>query len=228
MTSFCKGVDHRALFGMFEPQHLEFIKKSSENDIMVLHFFGNSMLTIDSHFPETLPPLEPSMPPRHIRHVVNPKILSDCAMDTLLADSQEVINWAVDNFKGKILLAGPLPRYITPCCAENSHVIKDAYNQQVDMVKYTNAMSTHLKNSLTIPPRVEFIDYRQTISGEPDQTLCPDKVHISQVHQKKIVSFIVNSLSKPVAPPPVKHHYESTFSDALLKFHVFSKIKQNF
>ena len=224
MISFCKGVDHRALFGMFEPQHIEYLKNCGETDVMVLHFFGNSMLTIDSHYPETLPPLEPTLPPRHIRHVVNPRILSDVAMDTLLSDAQEVITWAVDNFKGKILLAGPMPRYITPCCAENTHVIKDAYNQPVDMVKYTNAMSQHLKNSLDIPNRVEFVDYRHTIkAGDCDKNMCPDRVHVSPNHQKKIVSFIVNSLAKPICPPPQKPHYTATFSDALMKFHVFSK-----
>ena len=224
MVNFCKGVDHRTLFNLFEPQHIEYLNKCVETDVMVLHFYGNSMLNISSHYPETLPPLEPTLPPRHIRHVVNPKILSDVEMDTLLSDSQEIISWAIKNFKGKILLAGPLPRYITPCCAENSHMIKDAYNQPVDMVKYSNAMSQHIKNSLDLPPRVEFVDYRHTIkAGDADKNLCPDKVHLSPSHQKKIVSFIVNSLSKPVSPSPPKPHYTSTFSDALLKFHVFSK-----
>ena len=227
VVSFCQGVGHRALFNLFEPQHEELLQSCSKNDTMILHFFGNSMIKSESHYPETLPPLEPTLPPRRIRHVVHPKILSDSEMETLLNDTREILEWATKNFPGKILLCGPMPRYITPCCAENAHIIKDAYNQPVNMKNYTNAMSTHLKNSLSLPPRVEFLDYRQTISGEADNSFCPDKVHVSVSHQKKIVDFFVNTLSKKsstnTATPTHTLDYQLTFSQALLKHHVFAK-----
>ena len=91
------------------------------------------------------------------------------------------------------------------------------------MIQYTHALTTHVKNSLQLPDRIEFVDYRQTISGTADNSLCTDKVHISHESQKKVVNFILNTLSKKIAPPSKKSHYALTFSEALLKYHVFSK-----
>ena len=83
-------------------------------------------------------------------------------------------------------------------------------------------MSVHIKNSLPLPPRVEFVDYRQTISGEANISFCPGKVHVSVSQQKKLVELFVNSLSKKPASPTLKADYQMSFSQALLKHHDFA------
>ena len=101
--NFARGVDHQTLFKELTEAQGAAIRGASESDVLILDFFGNSMIHQVSHYGEPLPLKQ------FVRHVKKPAMLSDNQLICLCNDTLEILNWASKNFRGKIILCGPPP-----------------------------------------------------------------------------------------------------------------------
>ena len=199
--SFARGVDHQTLFKELTEEQGAAIRSATERDVLILDFFGNSMIYQISHYGEPLPMKQ------YVRHVEKPAMLSDQQMNCLCNDTIEILDWVSKNFRGKVILCGPPPRYLVPCCVEKSHTLRDAYNQAVDMEKYTNVFNNYVKEWMSLPKNCEFYDYRAILSGPLTKDDFTDRVHFTTPIKEKFASFIVSCLhKKPTSavtrPPP--------------------------
>ena len=214
--NFSRGVDHQTLFTELSTEQNKAIRSAAQNDLLILDFFGNSMITQTRHYGEPLPLKQ------YVRHVENPCMLSNNQLDCLLNDTLKILDWASKNFRGKVILCGPCPRYLSSCCAEKSHTIIDVFNQKVNMESYTNTLNRYIKDHLCLPENCEFFDYRACLSGPLSEDDFSDRVHYKDHVRQKFASFIVSCLKKKQTPPVVRPAPAITFHDALYLSKVYA------
>ena len=215
VVSFCVPADHRVIFQSLSADQCSRLKNASEKDIIILDIFGNSILSLDGHYKEPLPENQ------SVRHSVNPRVLSNDLMNLLLADTHDILVWTSQNFPGRVQVCGPAPRYIKSCCAIQSHVCVDAYNQKLDMVAYTGVINTYLRDHVSLPNNTEFADYRNYLAGTFDADSLVDCVHFSSDVCAKYISFIIATLSKKPTPESIRPPPQKNFHDTLVEAKVY-------
>ena len=210
VVPFIVPADHRTIFQSLTAEQCAMLKNASVNDVVILDIFGNSTLTLDRHYKEPLPENQ------SVRHSVNPRVLSNDLMSLMIHDTHDILSWISQNFSGRVQVCGPAPRYINSCCANQSHICVDAFNQKLDMVAYTGVINTYLRDHVSLPANTEFVDYRSYLAGTFDADSLVDCVHYSSDVCAKFVSFVLSTLSKkPVQaqnrPPPQKNFHDTLF-----------------
>ena len=174
------------------------------------------MITQSRHYGEPLPMQQ------YVRHVENPKMLSNDQLNSLMSDTLKILDWASKNFRGKVILCGPCPRYLSSCCAEKKHTIIDVFNQKVNMEDYTNTLNRYIKDHLCMPANCEFFDYRPCLAGPLKKEDFSDRVHYSTAVRQKFSSFIISCLKKKPTPPVVRPTPAVSFHDALYLAKVYA------
>ena len=91
---------------------IEIPQSNNIKDTMILHIHGNSILKKSKFYPSN-----------NIWHLLNPRFLNESEFEFLLSETVKIIEVIRKRFKGKILLIGPFPRHLTPCCSNPSHRI---------------------------------------------------------------------------------------------------------
>ena len=121
-----------------------------------------------------------------------------------MADVTHVLKEVRAKFKGAIYLLGPLPRFFKNCCDIPSHHIKDDLHETVDMVKYTEAFTTTLMDSVCIPSRAEIVSFKEIFGAAVSPDLVRDNIHLSDPAKLKFAKFIVRLLLRTPNPIPKK------------------------
>ena len=144
------------------------------------------------------------------------KIPTGEEFNLLVADSMHVINAVRKRFQGTIILLGPMPRHMEECCDDQSHKIKDHIGIEVDMVKYVNAFSCHLKNSLNLPHDCYYVDYRQIFGDSFSHESLDDGVHLESKHNDKLAHALLKGYDVLLPAPKDGGDKDCSFSEAML------------
>ena len=113
------------------------------------------------------------------------------------------------------------PRYLVPCCVEKMHTIRDAYNQAVDMEKYTNVFNQFIKEWMSLPKNCEFYDYRAVLSGPLSKEDYTDRVHFTHPVKERFANFIISCLFKKPTSAVVRPPPSQTFHKSLLAAKIY-------
>ena len=123
-------------------------------------------------------------------HIKNPALLSGEEFNLLVADTMHVVNAVKKRFNGSILVLGPIPRHLLDCCDDDSHKIKDEIGVEVDMIKYTDTISSQFKRALPLPADTFYVDYQQIFSTFDSKSL-EDGVHLEEGQSKKLAHALL-------------------------------------
>ena len=83
---------------------------SHKDDTLVLHCLGNPSISLSKY-----DKVEDSY------HPVNPAMLNDDGVENVMDFLKDTLKWIRRNYSGRIVVVGPMPRYLEKCCDLNSH-----------------------------------------------------------------------------------------------------------
>ena len=80
-------------------------------------------------------------------HLLRPQLLTDELAALHIVHLSQIMVKMTGLFAGKIILLGPFPRHVEPCCNISEHAIVDATGDNVNMTNYILAFSKFIARS---------------------------------------------------------------------------------
>ena len=171
---------------------------SNSNDTLVLLFLGNHIFSKSNHFKKD-----------GVYHLENPKFLTDKQINSLIAETCNLISDIQLGFKGKIKLFGPLPRFSRNCCSTPHHLITPSFpfDTTGEYILYLNKfMAFH---PLLKIEKVEFIPPTAIFGRTLPVPFTHDLVHPTVAATNTLSSYLKTISIKRVTSLPVINRKES-------------------
>ena len=182
-VNLCKGGD---FFENFKKLDLSFLKDFSKDDLIILHASGNSLLIKEHH------QLADGK-----YHLLRPQLLTDELAALHIVHLSQILVKLTGLFGGKIILLGPFPRHIEPCCNTHEHAIVDAAGNPVNMVDYTLALSKFIARSPGLShDSVHYIEYPAIFGDNFMESYLVDGVHLNTGANEMLAQFLFSLLTK--------------------------------
>ncbi len=193
VIDLCKGGDFfKNIKGIKLPT------SSNPNDTLVLLFLGNHIFSKTNHFKKG-----------GVYHLENPKFLTDQQINSLIVETCNLISEIQLNFKGKIKLFGPLPRFSRNCCSTPHHLITPPFpfDSTGEYILFINKfMAFH---PLLRIDKVEFIPPSAIFGRALPVPFSNDLVHPTAAATNTLSSYLRTIGIKRVTSLPVINKKES-------------------
>ena len=207
----CKAGDYKAhYFKQDRDEYLACLTGATKEDIVVISFLGNHLLTKRSFYPEDLDK------ERRIWHMKEPELLSEESFNLLMTDVSHLLKVVRDRFPGSIYLIGPFPRYFVNCCKDPSHQIVDDLHTPVTMLSYTDVFNVCLAESISIPTRRDVIHFNEIFGSAVPPSLVRDHIHLGDTYKLKFAQYMAKLLLRnPTVVPRKPSEDRPSFSNRL-------------
>ena len=207
----CKAGDYKThYFKQDRDEYLACLTSATKDDIVVISFLGNHLLSKRSFYPEDLDK------EKRVWHMKDPELLTEEAFNLLMTDVSHMLKEVRDRFPGSIYLIGPFPRYFENCCGIPSHQIVDDLHEPVTMLSYTDVFNVCLAESITIPNRCDVIHFKEIFGSAVPPSLVRDHIHLGDTYKLKFAQFISKLLLRtPTIIPRKPAENRPSFSNRL-------------
>jgi hypothetical protein len=155
---------------------------TNSKDCLILHFLGNNIFKHKGFFHSN-----------NKWHMSKPNYLNDNEVDSLISKTVGLLAKISQNFKGKIKLVGPFPRFTDPCCANPLHSLPASGIFQ-DTLQYTLALNQFLAKHLRLRlENVEFIPFTSIFGSKLARNFTTDGVHLN-TNQSRVAAAFMSSI----------------------------------
>ena len=173
-------------FDNFKKIDLSFLKETSSDDLIILHASGNSKLVKDHH------QLADGK-----YHLLRPQLLTDENAALHIVHLSQILVKLTDIFLGKIIMLGPFPRHLEPCCNIPEHAIVDVNGNSVNMTDYTLAFSKFIARSPGLShDRIHYLEYPAIFGDNLTADHLVNGVHLKDEASETFATFIFGLLTK--------------------------------
>ena len=154
-----------------------------KGDTLVLHCLGNpslSMVRFDKCEEEKY-------------HPVKPVLLDDNGVDNVISYLMDTLEWVRREFKGRLIVVGPMPRYLAECCSNPdhhfvNHPVFETTLEYFNMLNAFIAQNHNLRSSFDF----EFASYGDIFSEPFNASFLKDNVHLNTSCNQEYAVFISN------------------------------------
>ena len=158
--------------------------ESHKDDTLVLHCLGNPSISLYKY-----EKVGDSF------HPVKPSLLNDCGVDSVVEYLKDALTWVRRNFKGRVIVVGPMPRYLSRCCDLNDHHFE---NHPIfsSITEYYHMLNVFLAkhNELRSAHDFDFLSFHEIFSEPFDSTFLRDSVHLTEDRSNEYAGFLANIL----------------------------------
>ena len=124
---------------------------------------------------------------------MNPLLLDDHGVDNIISYLCDTLEWVRRDFKGRVIVVGPMPRYLAQCCDNPDHHFPDHPVFQTTL-EYYNMLNAFLaqNHQLRSAHDFEFCCYADIFSEPFNESFLSDNVHLTTSCNQEYAAFLSN------------------------------------
>ena len=153
-----------------------------KDDTLILHCLGNpsvSLLKFDKV--------------NDTYHPHKPNLLNDSGVENVVQFLSDTLTWVTKSFKGRVIVVGPMPRYLDSCCENPDHQFPD-HTLFTSTMEYYLLLNTFLAKHPDLRSKFEFdfCTYNDIFSEPFDSSFLCDSVHLVKDRSDEYAGFLCN------------------------------------